>query len=286
MILSTFFIVASDVIVKLQADFLPASEILFFRSLFGIILLLLSFIYFPIKQKGGKFGLLLLGGFFSFLGPSIFYYLIANIDLASASVLFKSSVLFGTLFSFIFLKERLSYLQILALFIGFTGVLLVLQPQVSFSRFEILGLICGSSTGVTYQVIKIIKNHYSSRTIVLTSLLFNCVILGIGMIVAHFIETKALDFMINKFVMPDLNSFLLLFSIALLALIANILKTKAFIYAKTGIIGSISYLRIALSCFLGILLGDNLPDTLMIIGIILIIISGIMVSLNKTKDLI
>ena len=57
--------------------------------------------------------------------------------------------------------------------------------------------------------------------------------------------------------------------------------TKAYSLAKAGIIGTVSYTNIIFSIFIGLFLGDNFPDFWIIFGIILIVISGILVSMKK-----
>ena len=54
--------------------------------------------------------------------------------------------------------------------------------------------------------------------------------------------------------------------------------TKAYSYAKAGIIGTISYSNIVFSILLGLVLGDSFPSTSIVLGIILIVLSGLLVS--------
>lgn len=57
--------------------------------------------------------------------------------------------------------------------------------------------------------------------------------------------------------------------------------TKAYSCAKAGIIGTISYANIAFSIILGMILGDSFPDIWIVLGILLIVVSGFLVSLKK-----
>ncbi len=54
--------------------------------------------------------------------------------------------------------------------------------------------------------------------------------------------------------------------------------TKSYSLAKAGIVGTISYSNIAFSIILGLFIGDAFPSFIVLLGIILIVISGIMVS--------
>ena len=57
--------------------------------------------------------------------------------------------------------------------------------------------------------------------------------------------------------------------------------TKAYACAKAGIIGTISYSNIVFSILLGLVLGDSFPSTSIVLGIILIVLSGLLVSSKK-----
>ena len=57
--------------------------------------------------------------------------------------------------------------------------------------------------------------------------------------------------------------------------------TKAYACAKAGIIGTISYSNILFSIILGLILGDNFPSISIVFGILLIILSGLLVSSKK-----
>ena len=57
--------------------------------------------------------------------------------------------------------------------------------------------------------------------------------------------------------------------------------TRAYSFAKAGIIGTISYSNIVFSIILGLLMGDSFPEMIVILGIIFIVISGLLVSSKK-----
>jgi len=62
------------------------------------------------------------------------------------------------------------------------------------------------------------------------------------------------------------------------ALLGQHFITKAYTYAKAGIVVTIGYSNIAFAFLLGYLLGDENPDILTIIGIITIVLAGVMAS--------
>jgi len=60
--------------------------------------------------------------------------------------------------------------------------------------------------------------------------------------------------------------------------------TKAYSVTKAGIVGAISYSNIIFSVIIGVFLGDAFPDLLTSIGIALIIIAGILVSIQPKSS--
>ncbi len=52
--------------------------------------------------------------------------------------------------------------------------------------------------------------------------------------------------------------------------------TRAYFYAKAGLVSTISYSVVLFATLFGILLGDVLPDGSIIVGGILIVVSGVM----------
>ena len=81
--------------------------------------------------------------------------------------------------------------------------------------------------------------------------------------------------------MPKANDWLIIILLGIFATLAQIYMTKAYSFAKAGIIGTISYSNIVFSIILGLVLGDTFPSLLIVFGIILIVISGILVSSKK-----
>ena len=101
------------------------------------------------------------------------------------------------------------------------------------------------------------------------------------MIIGSFYTNPHLDFMLGTFTMPKSSDWLYIILLGIFATFAQIYMTKAYSFAKAGIIGTISYSDIAFSIILGLILGDSFPSILIIFGILLIVLSGLLVSLKK-----
>jgi len=102
-------------------------------------------------------------------------------------------------------------------------------------------------------------------------------------IVSPYVETNDLDFIFSEFVMPEGIIWLYLLLMGVFATISQLLMTKAYELTKAGIVGTISYSNIVFAVIIGVMLGDPIPDFWTVLGIILVIMSGLMVAFSKEK---
>lgn len=101
------------------------------------------------------------------------------------------------------------------------------------------------------------------------------------MIIGSFYSNPNLDFMLGTFVLPEINDWFYIILLGIFSTYAQIFMTKAYLFAKAGIIGTISYSNIVFSIILGLILGDSFPSGLIVFGILLIVLSGFLVSSKK-----
>lgn len=84
--------------------------------------------------------------------------------------------------------------------------------------------------------------------------------------------------------MPSLTAWLIIAIMGTLGTIYQIHVTKAYGIAKqAGVVAGVSYLDVVFSMIVGIILGDNLPSTMVFLGIIGIIFGGLILVKNKGK---
>ena len=100
-------------------------------------------------------------------------------------------------------------------------------------------------------------------------------------VLAEYIQISELDFMLAKFIMPTGITWAYIVGLGLLGTLSQFFMTKAYGETKAGIVGAVSYTNIIFSILLGVLLGDQLPSISGILGIILIVSAGLIVSRSK-----
>lgn len=174
---------------KILSEDMSALEIVFFRNLIGVLLILYALKHTAPKLSGGKFHLLISRGVFGFLAMILFFYTITVIPLGEAITLNKTSPLFATVLAFYLLKEHLSVRTLLALLIGFLGIVFITKPfgfVISYEHF--LGVLGGFFAAAAYTTIKRIKDIYDARVIVLSFVGIGTLLPALFFIVAPYVE--------------------------------------------------------------------------------------------------
>jgi len=282
MLFASFLFACMGAFAKQLSGSMSSIEVVFFRNVFGVILILISIYRKPIVQQGGKFWLLIFRGMAGFTALLFFFYNIANIPLGEAMTFSKTSTIFSAIFAYIFVKEKLGFKGWLGVFIGFIGILFITKfDGSSLDKTDWLGILCGVGAGLAYTSIRELRKYYDGRTIVLSFMTIATVGPLILMIISEFYTNAKLDFMFSKFIMPYGQDWIYIVLLGVVATFAQIYMTKAYSVAKAGIIGTISYANIIFSIAIGMLLGDSFPDIWIVFGIMLIVISGILVSTKK-----
>lgn len=269
---------------KVLADDMSAMEIVFFRNIIGVFLILYALKHTPPKLTGGKWYLLITRGVLGFSAMILFFYTIATIPLGEAITLNKTSPLFVTILAYYLLKEHLNINTIFALLIGFLGVILIVKPfGMSISYEHFLGILGGFFAAAAYTTIKKIKDIYDARVIVLSFVGLGTLLPVAFFIMAPYVEApSSLGFLFPIFSFPDSPKvWSLIIFMAVISTLSQWLLTKAYSASNLSIIGVISYTNIPFAIGFGWMLGDALPDSLTYLGIGLIILGGVLVGKKK-----
>ncbi len=270
---------------KIISEVLPGVEVTFFRNIFGVVLVGFAIYKSPLKQKGGRPLLLLFRGTMGFMALLAYFYIIAYMPLGEVVTYNKTSPIFVAIFAYLFLGEKLNKWAIFAIILGFIGIVLIAQPQGgSFDKYDILGIFSGVGAALAYTSIRELREYYDTRAIVMSFMGVGTIAPLILMLITPYINPpKELDFMFAKFIMPHGIEWFYLTMMGLSATFSQVMMTKAYEYTKAGIVGTISYSNIVFAIFIGVALGDEIPNLLTIFGIICVITSGLIVALSKDK---
>ena len=282
MLFASFLFAIMGAFAKLSSQHMSSLEVVFFRNVFGVLIVGVAVLKKPMQHAGGKPLLLFFRGFMGFSALLAFFYNIAHIPLGDAMTFSKTSPIFTALFAWAFLKEKLPSSGWIAVLIGFFGILLITQPTgIGFSKYDVLGVFSGIGAALAYTSVRELKKYYDTRAIVLS-------FMGVGTVgplllffISPYIHISELDFMIGTFVLPTGKVWLYVLAMGLLATLAQVYMTKAYGASKAGIIGAVSYANIPFSILVGLFLGDSLPSMMTTMGIVFIVTAGILVAKAK-----
>ena len=279
MLISSFLFSFTGGFAKALSLYMSSIEVVLFRNLSGVIIILYLIYKSPLKQKGGKPFLLFMRGLVGFSALLMYFYNIAHIPLAEALTFSKVSPIFTAIFSYILLKEKLSVTAWIGIFIGFFGVLFIAGFNImNLDKTDWLGILSGVGAGLAYTSIRELRKYYESRAIVLSFMSVGTIGPIILLVLGEFYTSKTFDWIVAPFVIPTGWAWFHIFGLGIFATLSQMYMTKAYSLAQGGIVGAISYTTILFSVAVGMLLGDMFPSATIIVGICFIVLSGLLVA--------
>ncbi len=265
-LLSGSMLASHDAMTKYLAATYPVTLIIWVRYSIQSVLLVLLFspkmgtrlfyMYRPVLQ--------LLRGM-SLLGVSLLLITgLRFIPLAEATAVIFLAPVFVTLLSALLLREPVSKAQWLAIGFGLTGVVLIVRPGGALFDWPVLLPLAAAVCFALYQLLTrmlagkdhpVTSNFYSGLT---------------GTLLLAPIGVMQLD-QLQQMPVPALS---MLLGLGALAMVAHMLLTLAFRYASAAVLAPFTYAQIISACVVGWLVFGQLPDHWALLGVIVIISSG------------
>ncbi len=199
----------------------------------------------------------------AFVALSCSIWAVAVLPLTTAITLGFAQVFFVALLALSLLNESVGKHRIVAVVVGFVGVVIVMRPGVE-GMVDIYALIpILSALGAAVAVISVRKLSQTESTA--TLLVYQSVFVGALAGVPLF----------WLWVTPDLNGMILLLAMGVLATVANWIGVKALRLGEASVVGNIQYMQLIYAAILGFFLFSEVPDKYTIVGAAIIIGSSI-----------
>ena len=240
----------------------------FFMTLISLPLTYIFFKQHFVKPK--NISIQFLRSIFLFLSTVFFFYAISIISMAKALALAFVSPLIVTLLSSLLLKEKVGVHRWAAVFVGFIGALIIIQP--GFIKIN-LATLAGLGTGIAYAFYIISTRKLSSidnpfLTLIFTGL-FGAII--ISLIVPFF------------WVTPNLNQWLLMIGLAAVGTFGHFCLIMSLNLAEASKLSPLTYFEIINNILIGYFFFGDFPNKWLWIGLFFIISSGIYISVRENK---
>lgn len=259
--------------VKLAGD-LPSFQKTFFRNLtsciIALILILINKESFFGKRENQK--VLILRSLFGTLGIVFNFYAIDKLVLSDANMLNKLSPFFVIIFCAIFLKEKINMKQGISIIVAFIGALFIIKPQFNLDILPyLIGVLGAIFAAAAYTCLRVLGGKEKYYTVVFYFSFFSTIVI--------------LPFMILVYKEMTLLQFIYLVLAGIFASIGQFGITIAYKYAKAKEISIFDYSNIIFSAIISIIVFNVIPDSLSIIGYIIIFsVSLYMFLYNKKLD--
>lgn len=194
-----------------------------------------------------------------------------HLSMAEAFCLIFLLPSFVTIMSVVFLKEQVGIRRWSAVILGFVGVLVVLRPGFRELSIGHLGAVIGGLGGaISIVIYRAIGPREKSTSLYGAGAFGTLTISGLAMLPA--------------FAWPEGTDWLLLLSYGLFAAFATVMMMLATRYAPAAVLGPTQYSQMLWAILFGYMIFGDHIDLAMLIGIVLIIGSGLITVLReKTK---
>ena len=226
-----------------------------------------------------------------FFGFSFFYISLTYMSLAMANALFFSSPFFVSILATIFLKEKVGIRRWSAIFIGFIGVYLVLNPD--FTNFDYMNLApvaCALCYSISMTITKITSDKDNVYTQML-HLYFGAVLISILFFIFtgegqfNNFSDPALQFIFREWFTNPSYAWPFIMVMGCIGAFAFYFILNAYSIASPSVISLYEYSLIIWSILTGYILFNNIPTTRTFVGVLIIISAGIYIYFReKVKD--
>ncbi|MGZ8983962.1 MAG: DMT family transporter [Methylotenera sp.] len=259
-------------LVKVGAQKFSSSELVFYRSLFGLMVIWLYIFTKKLPLATPVIFKQMSRALVGFASLVLFFYAIAHLPLATATTLNYTSPLFLAVFTPFLLHEKPKKTLFFGLAIGFVGVSLLLKPTVNYQDWLAgsLGLLSGIGAALAYVHVKQLgKAHEPDWRTVFYFTLVSTIGAGLWML-------------FDRFHPIDWQDLPVLLGLGLSATIAQLAMTRAYRTGDTLVVASLAYVTVVLASLFGVMWWHEHLSLDAWVAISLIILSGI-ISVRTTQ---
>ena len=179
--------------------------------------------------------------------------------------------IFVTIASIFFLSEKVGIKRWFAVFLGFIGMLLIVQPAfIDLNYYYISPIIfCVFFACVAISVRSLSKTEENYTIAFYFTLL--CTVIGLS------------SLLFSDWIMPTKIDLLIFIVMGLCGSIANLLLTQSYRLAEASLVTPIKYLSLVFAILFGFLIWSEIPKILTLIGAALVILSSLIIFVRESQ---
>lgn len=249
--------------VKMVTAELPSEMAVFMRNAVGLLLMT------PLVWRGSP-GLLRTGIFHIHLLRALagvsamycFFYALAHLHLADGMLLKMTAPLFMPLIAWAWLGESLRRIILLAVAVGFAGVILVLNPEGEFNRVALVGLMGGVLASLAKVSLRRLGRSEPSVRVVFYFALLSTLVSAIPML-WHWRQ-------------PDAAQWGLFALVGLAGTLGQLLLTRGYAVAAAASVSPFTYSSVLFGAAYGYLFWGETLSLQFVAGALLIFLAGVL----------
>ena len=282
----------NDMAVKALSEDMALHQVILFRSIIGLALLLLI----VIPLAGGMAQLRtrrpfvhMLRGLMVLSANFCFFMALAAMPIAEATAIFFVSPLVITVFSVIFLGETVGPRRWLAVLVGFLGVLIIIRPGTeAFTPIALLPLLAATFYAALHMMTRVIRVTETAVTMGwYIQLMFLVVSIGVGLSIGDGrFDTGAgqtLSFLTRAWDWPADSAWFLLLLTGIGSALGGVLISQAYRLCEAALVAPLEYIAMPMAIFWGFVVFNELPDAVSWLGIVLIVGAGLFMIWRETN---
>ena len=263
----------NDAMAKYLTQSYPVGQVMALRGL-SIIILLIAFLFLMNNLQALKFfcwkGHFLRAG--AMTGSTFLFITgLSLLPITDAIAIAFVAPILTTILGVVVLREAVSWKRWAAIFVGFFGVIIILQPTSDTFKIAAIAPLVAAAFGAVRDVItRAISGSENSLSILFTSMLM--------ITIAGFL-TYPFDWSVVK---P--SHIWIFITSSLLVGLAQYLMIEAFRLGEVALISPFKYSSLLWATLIGLVIWDDLPSKHVVLGALILILSGIYLLRNEVTN--
>lgn len=220
---------------------------------------------------------------------SFFFLALVAMPLAEAVAMFFVAPLFITILSAVVLREPVGRRRLAAVLIGFAGIVIMVRPGSGLFGYTALSPVAAAATYAVMQILTRRLGATDSAAALAFYVQAVFIVVGIAMWLAvgdgRFAgsDDPSLDFLLRRWRMPTGVDLLLFGLVGLLIAVASVLLFQAYRITEAATIAPFEYIALPFATLWGFLIWGDVPDALALLGMTLIVGSGVFIVLRSEQ---
>jgi len=271
---AVFLFIVMAGMVKSTSDAVPPGQAVFFRSFFAIPIILAWLIARQELRQGlitRKPGYHVLRGMLGTMAMGLTFTGLGLLPLPEVTAIGFATPIFTVILAAILLGERIRMIRVSAVLLGLIGVLIMLWPRLSGTGTLQDGATLGAilvlmatlmRSMVQIHVRRMVETEHTAAIV----FYFSLTAAGLSLLTAPF-----------GWVMPDIETIMVLVGAGFIGGIAQILITSSYRFGSASMLAPYDYSSMLFAVLIGYVWFDELPTLVMLAGAALVIAGGAVV---------